>query len=345
MKITRKDIDAAVEGGILNTEQADNLFEFLKNRPSVGPSFDFTHVLYYLGGLIAIGAMTLFMNLGWESFGGWGIFCISVIYAAIGLKLTNVFQTKGYAIPAGICATFAVAMTPLAIYGLQQALGFWPDDSVYREYHQYIKWHWIYMELGTLAVGTVVAWRYKYPFLIMPIAVTLWYMSMDLAPMLASGNRPEYEFYALVSMYFGLLMICLAFWVDIRARKTADYAFWLYLFGVMAFWGGMTAQHSDREVSRFIYFCINLLMMGIGVMLVRRVFVIFGALGGCFYLGHLASTVFKDSWLFPIALSAIGLLVIYLGVKWQKHEKAITQKCWHILPVSLRELIEAKEIR
>ncbi len=342
MKITRTDIDAAVEDNILSTEQADNLFNFLKDRPSVGPSFDFTHVLYYLGGMIAIGAMTLFMNLGWESFGGWGVFVIALVYGVIGLKLTKVFQSRGYAIPAGICAVFAVGMTPLAIYGLQQALGFWPDDSVYRDYHRYIKWHWIYMELGTLAAGMVVAWRYQYPFLIMPIAVTLWYMSMDLAPMLAGMDRPDYEFRALVSMYFGLLMVFLAFWVDIRARHTADYAFWLYLFGVMAFWGGMSMQHSDSELNKFIYFCINLVMIGIGVIVVRRVFVIFGALGGSFYLGHLASSVFRDSWLFPVSLTAIGLLIIYLGIFWQRHEKALTQKMQSLLPNALRELLRSK---
>lgn len=342
MKISRKDIDAAVEGNILSAEQADKLFDFLKNRPSVGPSFDFTHVLYYLGGLIAIGAMTLFMNLGWESFGGWGIFVISLVYAALGLKLTNIFQSKGYAIPAGICATFVVALTPLAIYGLQQAIGFWPDDSVYRDYHHYIRWHWIFLELGTLAIGAIIAWRYKYPFLIMPIAVTLWYMSMDLAPMLAGKDWLDYEFRELVSLYFGLLMVLLAFWVDIRARKSADYAFWLYIFGVMAFWGGLSLQHSDSELNKFIYFCINLLMIGIGVVLVRRVFVVFGALGSSFYLGHLASTVFKDSWLFPISLTAIGLLIIYLGILWQKNEKVLTQKAQRILPAALRELLASK---
>jgi hypothetical protein len=341
MKITRTNLNAAVENNILTTDQADKLAEFLKNQPGAGPSFDFTHVLYYLGGLIAIGAMTLFMNLGWESFGGWGIFFISLLYAGAGLKLTNLFQRKGYAVPAGICATFVVALTPLAIYGIQQALGLWPDESTYREYHQYIKWHWLYMEFGTLAVGAIVAWKYKYPFLIMPIAVTLWYMSMDVAAMLA-GGRPEFELRALVSMYFGLLMVAMAFWVDVRARKTADYAFWLYIFGVIAFWGGMTAQHSDDELSKFIYFCINMLMIGVGVLLVRRVFVVFGAIGGSLYLGHLASTVFRDSWLFPIALTAIGLLIIYLGVLWQRNEKAITEKARSILPAQLRELLDSK---
>lgn len=341
MKITKEALQSAVEKNILSTEQANDLFEFLRSSPTSGPTFDFTHVLYYLGGLIAIGAMTLFMNLGWESFGGLGIFIISLIYAGIGILLTNKFQSKGYAIPAGVCATFVVALTPLAIYGIQQALGVWPDDTTYQEYHRYIKWHWLYMELGTLAVGAAIAWKYKYPFLIMPIAVTLWYLTMDITAMLSGGDI-TWGLRKLVSMYTGLLMIGLAFWVDVRARRSADYAFWLYIFGVIAFWGGLSLQHSDSELAKFIYFSINIVMIGVGVLLIRRVFVVFGALGSCGYLAHLADNVFQDSWLFPISLTAIGLLVIYLGVLWQKNESAITNRVRGFLPVAFRELLESK---
>ncbi len=341
MKITKEKLELAVAEEIITHEQAYKLFTFLKALPSTGPSFDLTHVLYYMGGLIAIGAMTLFMNLGWENFGGWGIFFISLAYAGVGLKLANNFQKKGHAIPAGICATFVVALTPLAMYGLQQALGWWPDESIYREYHRYIKWHWIYLELGTLAAGAIMAFRYRYPFLQMPIAVTLWYMSMDIAAMLV-GGRPDFELRALVSMYFGLAMTLFAFWMDIRSFKSGDYAFWLYLFGVMAFWGGMTSQHSDSELSKLMYCCVNLLLVGTGVVIVRRVFVIFGAIGCSMYLGHLANQVFKDSWLFPIALTAIGLVIIYLGLFWQKNEKEITQKVRRYLPLPLRELLDER---
>ena len=341
MKITRKNLDDAVGEKIITAEQAAALHDYLKSLPGVGPGFGFTSVLYYLGGLIAIGAMTLFMNLGWESFGGWGIFFISLAYAGVGLKLTAIFQQKGHAIPAGICATFVVALTPLAIYGLQQALGLWPDESTYREYHRYIKWHWFYMELGTLIVGLVVAWRYKYPFLMMPIAVTLWYMSMDVAAMIM-GDEYDFHFRALVSMYFGLLMILCAFWVDFRSSEKADYAFWLYIFAVMTFWGGMTAQESDSELSKFLYFCVNIFMITVGVVIVRRVFVVFGAIGVCLYLGHLAWDVFENSWLFPITLTAIGLLIIYLGVLWQKNEKVITEKSRSLLPQGMKEFLESR---
>lgn len=341
MKITRAVLNKAVDANIITANQADHLFQFLHEQPELSPGFNLTNVLYYFGGLVAIGAMTLFMNLGWETFGGWGLFYLSLLYGILGICLTTIFQRKSLHIPAGICATFVISLTPLAIYGLQVAMNWWPDNSTYQDYHAYVKWNWLFMELGTLIVGLILAWIYRYPFMIMPIAVTLWYMSMDIAAML-DENYVTFELRALVSMYFGLATLFLAFWVDIRSRHSGDYAFWLYLFGVLAFWGGLSSQSSDSELSKFFYLCINLAMIGIGVLLVRKVFVIFGALGCAFYMGHLAFDIFKDSLFFPVALTAIGMLIIYLGILWQKHEKILTQKAQSCLPGPLQELLRAR---
>ncbi|STX51217.1 membrane protein [Legionella busanensis] len=343
MKISRTDLAKAVDEQIISAEQAEALYHFIRNQTNQQVSFNFTNVLYYLGGLVAIGAMTLFMTLGWESFGAWGIFVITLIYALIGLVLTALFDRKNYKTPAGICATFVIALTPLAIFSLQKALGYWPtDDAHYRDFHTTIQAQWIMMEFGTLMVGLILAWIYRYPFMIMPIAVTLWYMSMDVAELIM-GNSVDFEFKAIFSMYFGLIMILIAFWVDVRSRHTVDYAFWLYIFGVITFWGGMTAQSSDSELSKFFYLCINLLMIGVGVILVRRVFVVFGGIGCCIYLGHLAWQVFQYSLLFPIVLTIIGLIIIYLGTLWQKNEAALTTKAQSFLPKTLQELLKSRE--
>ncbi len=340
MKISRAVLKKAVDANIISVQQADSLFDFFHEQTELEPGFNLTNVLYYFGGLIAIGAMSLFMNLGWETFGGWGLFYLSILYGCLGLSLATLFQRKQLKVPAGICATFVICLTPLAIYGLQVAMGWWPDNSTYRGYHVYIKWHWIFMELGTLAVGIILAWIYRYPFMLMPIAVTLWYMSMDLAAMLGEANGYySFELRALVSMYFGLAMVFVAFWIDIRSRKTLDYAFWLYIFGVIAFWGGLTSQSSDSEWARFFYLCVNLVMIGIGVLLVRKVFVIFGALGCACYLGHLAWQVFANSTFFPVALTIIGAFLIYLGTLWQKNEKKLTLKAQSWLPKPIQELL------
>ena len=343
MKITQGILNKAVEAKIINSNQASALITFIKEQPEQEAAFNLTNVLYYCGGLIAIGAMTLFMNLGWETFGGFGILFLSVLYGILGLSMASKFHEKSQRIPAGICATFVVALTPLAIYGFQLGMGWWPDDSTYQQYHYFIKWHWIFMEFGTLIVGIILVWIYRYPFMLMPVAVTLWYMSMDLASMIAGGQNADFTLRAMVSMYFGLVMVLIAFWVDIRSKSAPDYAFWLYVFGVMAFWCGITSQSSDSELSKFLYMCLNLLMIGIGVLLVRRVFVIFGAIGCTLYLGHLASAVFQDSTLFPVALTAIGFLIIYLGTIWQKHESKITKKVQSILPLPLQELLQSRD--
>lgn len=79
------------------------------------------------------------------------------------------------------------------------------------------------MEFGTLAIGAVLLWRYRFPFMLMPIAVTLWYMSMDLVPYLLGQERVyDWEIRKFISLWFGLAMTLLAFWVDLRSRFSRD---------------------------------------------------------------------------------------------------------------------------
>lgn len=343
MQLNRSLLKDATEQGIISEQQAEQLWKFFSARGQDTPSFRATHILYYLGGLIAIGAMSLFMTLGWEHFSGFGLLLISLIYAGLGLWCTEfLLNRKHLSIPAGITATFVVVLTPLAVYGLQEAMGWWVEGHVYREYHTHIDWRWIFMEFVTLASGAVMLWRYRLPFLVMPIAVTLWYMSMDITPFLFHNLDQTWELRKLVSLWFGLLIILLAFWVDVRTRHDKDYAFWLYLFGVIAFWGGLTMMSSDSELNKFIYLCINLAMIAVSSMLSRRVFAVFGGLGVAGYLGHLAYDVFEDSIIFPFVLTFIGLGIIYLGIIWQRHEETISSKLRGLLPLPIRELVERR---
>lgn len=98
------------------------------------------------------------------------------------------------------------------------------------------------------------------------------------------------------------------------------------MVGVLTFWGGMSLLDSGNEWRRLIYFIINLVLIGVGAMLVRRVFIIVGAIGSTLYLSHLANDLFSDSWLFPVSLAAIGLLILWSGVLWQRHHAVITEK-------------------
>lgn len=345
MEVSRRDLEAAAEAGLVEPARTEPLWAFLQARDGQAhrPQFRAAHILYYLGGLIAIGAMTLFMTLGWQRFGGAGIAVIACAYAAGALAAADwLLRRQGQPIPAGLLAALAVALVPLAVYGIQAAAGWWPDALAAREYHRRIDPRWMTMELATLAAGAAVLWRWKLPFSVMPVAATLWYLTMDLAPLIAGQPDVEWELRKLVSLYTGLALICLAFWVDVRSRRGPDFAFWLYLAGVLAFWGGLSSMHSESEWSKLGYGLINLAMIAVGAVLSRRVFAVFGGLGVAFYLGHLSWGLFRDSLIFPFALTLIGLGIIGAGLWWQKHEAALTLRLRGALPSALRELLESR---
>ena len=342
--VRRADLERAVQAGILDAGQADRLAAFYADSAAQTPRFSFVHVLYYLGGMIAIGAMSLFMTLGWSSLGGWGGFATASFYALLALALTHWFlERKGLQIPAGIMATLAVVMVPLALFGAQQALGHWGMDKPFRHYHQYIDGRWLMMEFGTLAVAAILLWRYRFPFMLLPVSVTLWYMSMDLGPLLVGTDWRDWDIRKLISLYFGILFVGLAFWVDVRSRHSGkDYAFWLYVFGVITFWGSLSSMHSGSEYGKLVYCGINVGMILVGAVLGRRVFAVFGGLGVAGYLGQVSYRLFRDSLLFPFALSLIGLAIIALGVMWQRREAEWSSRLRAFLPRQLRELLEAR---
>ena len=129
MQLTRKLLDEAVAKEVVTARQADALWAFLADATVDTPTFKPAHILYYLGGLTAIGAMTLFMTLGWERYRGWGLVAIATVYAVVALALTAALLKRQLALPAGIAAVLAVVMVPLAVYGAQHALGFWAAAS------------------------------------------------------------------------------------------------------------------------------------------------------------------------------------------------------------------------
>jgi hypothetical protein len=214
-------------------------------------------------------------------------------------------------------------MTPLFIYGLERATGLWPvkDPGGYSGFHPHINGSWVFMEAGTVLVGLFTLRKWRFPFITAPIAYALWYASMDI-PGLFYVQPLSWDEKKWFSLCFGLGMLGFTYLADLK-RKQEDLTFWGYLFGLMAFWGGLSAMDSNSELGKFIYFLINLALIMVAVILRRRTFIVFGSLGVTFYLGHLAHEVFKDSFAFPFVLSFLGLGIIYLGILYRRKREAL----------------------
>ncbi len=348
MNISKENFDQAARSASLDAGQTETLWRELERRTTSHPAssrFDLAHLAYYFGAMVVLGAMGWFMSSAWEAFGGEGIFLIAAIYALVfaagGWKLWNRPQAE-LRTPGGLLVTLAVGMMPLMIYGLERWLNWWPqaDPGNYENFHPYVDGSWIVMELGTVLAGVVALRFVPFPFLTAPMAFALWFLSMDLTPILF--HRPDYTWdeRKWVSLYFGLGMLALAFAVDLRRRwRGPDYGFWLSLFGLMAFWGGLTSMDSNSETGKLLYCAINLVLMFAGVLVSRRASVLFGAIGVNIYLAHLAHEVFADSLLFPFVLSVLGLLVIAAGVVFQRRSERWRMGILARLPTHLRELL------
>lgn len=324
VKITKQKLHAAGAAIEMDASECDDLWQQLEALSQNDRKFDGFHILYYLGALIAIGAMGWFMASQWEALGGGAIAGISLVYAVFYAAVGRYLWRKGAATqtPGGLWVSMAVAMTPLFVYGIQRHFDLWgfDDPGEYKDFHRWIRGGWFAMEVATLVAAAVTLRFVRFPFLMAIIAFVLWFISMDITPILFGVEGWGWEERKLVSLCFGLAMLGAAYLTDLRFQE--DFAFWLYLFGLMAFWGGLTAMNSDSEVSKFLYCLINLGLIGLAAFLRRRTFVVFGSLGVFVYLGHLSFKVFPDTVLFPVILSLVGVLIVIAGVALrQKYNK------------------------
>lgn len=327
MSITRKELDAAAQQGLLTPEQIEPLLAFLNRASAVQPRFTGTHVVYYLGGLIAMAALSLFLHIGWNSFGGWGLATLALVYALAGWKLTDYWlHRRQLRIPAGVSAAFTVSVIPLLVYGVQAELIGWQGLPPTLNYlGSSADTQWLPAQLGAMLCALVLFRAYKLPFIMMPMTVACWIFALNVS---AAGSEIPWLPHITqetASMIAGIVMVLIAVWLD-RTTAHNDCAFWWYVVGVLAFWLGLTWQDHATEWARFGYLCVNLMLLFAGALLGRRIFVVCAGLGVAGYLGYLSYEVFENSIAFPIALTFIGLGIMYCGVLWQRYEQRHPQR-------------------
>lgn len=334
--VSAKDIERAAEEGVLAKNDADRLVRWAYDQhfnrtlvpdpqlpaPEQRKGFNLVTVLYYFGAMLMISACAWFLGDKWDVLGARGICITAIIYLLIAASTGAWLRRHGYLVAGGLLITVAVSLLPLLVYSIERMTGLWPaqDPGAYENFYPWIHGSWIVMELATIAAAAVALKFVRFSFLTAPMAFSFWFFSMDLAAFIFKENTLTSDKTKWVSVLVGVLTMLVGFGLDRSlhkrgAPKMEDFAFWCYLFGLMAFWGGLTVMDSGSELKRFVYLLINLALVGMAIKLRRTVFLVFGAMGVYAYLGHLAWEVFQDSVLFPFVLALLGLSLI-LGTVW-----------------------------
>jgi hypothetical protein len=336
LTISTAEIREAAARGIISDVDSENLIRWVRvqynaDEPSRQPpeqtkGFNLVTVAYYFGAMLMISACAWFLGDKWESLGSGGVLMTTIVYFAVAAGLGVWLRKKGYIVGGGLLVTVAVCLTPLIVYCIEDLLGVWPaaDPGRYQDYYPMIRGSWIIMELATMAVALAALLYVRFGFLTAPLAFSLWFFSMDVAAWVLGQDSLDWNSRAWISVGVGALTIGFGYALERTLHtegepRSQDFAFWCYLFGLMAFWGGLTSMDSDSEVGRFIYLLVNVGIIAVSLWLHRTVFLVFGAIGVYAYLGHLAYTVFKESVLFPFVLAFLGLSMILATVFGQKY--------------------------
>lgn len=320
--LTWNDVDRWAEFGLISAEQLEALkrySESVGHRAAPTNRFNLITIACYFGAFMVLLAYTLFMGMQWETLGTAGQLGIAVGSAAGLVGLGAVLRRKQARLAGNLLLFAAVGITPLIVYTIQNALGFWPQSAslAYRDFYHLIRWQWLGMEVVSIIVGLIAVWCIRFPLFMLLVAFWSWYLSMDITRLIMGTSDWLWELpERVVGLMVGLALVGIG--VALQGRRKQDYSFWLYFFGNLLLYTHLSALALDEGG----WFGLALLVISLGavvasVALQRRVFLVFGALGCYTYVGYLAFNVFADTLGFPIVLAAVGVFTVVSAVAVQ----------------------------
>lgn len=344
MNLNQDDLKRAADQKIITEKQAKALWDFF-NQPALQPSssfsqFDSGAVLHYLGAFVVLLSMGWLATIWQSQLGAFSVFWIGLLYGALFLWLgLRLWKHSLYRKGGGLLLTLSVCMVPLMLYGLEKGWGFWPlplEENKAQEAHlQHMQL--IHFYQATLGIATIIAsactlFFIRFPFLTAPLWLAIWLLSIDAFLLFFPRGSLAGQEFQMLSLGVGIVILILSFVIDRRTgRIEEDFAFWGYFFGLLISWIALTSLlPGTSEWIKAGYCFINIALLFVAVLLDRKIFLFFGALGIFGYLCYLAYDIFENSWLFPLALSLLGLGTLYLGILYQRHQvylKQTLQRC------------------
>ena len=341
MRYTDEHLDEAINNNIFTEEQVMQFREYIQDSDKQVTKFQKT--LYYIGALLIISAMTWLLSNSWDSFGAIGVSLVSALYFVVFLIAGYfVFFKKKMEIAGGLLFSIPIAVTPLLVFSVLDAIGVWHQGDHFNVFFIWIRVRGIILDISMILVALPILIKTKFPFHVFLISIALWSFSMNIAAFISQVHFLSWTDRANITKVFGFCMIALGYYADLKFKR--DYSFWLYLFGSLTFLSGLSVfNHSDGFGFVLLGFA-SALMILFSLFINRNVMLVFGSIGLIQLLSRLSWEFFRDSVFFPFALTAIGVLLILAGIFLQKNRKHIEESIIKELPGFILALRPKKKI-
>jgi len=101
------------------------------------------------------------------------------------IGLANWLDHHDHPIAAGILVTIAMALMPVAIYSLENVLGFWNNSVLIMHSMDYsFDMRTLVMAAGSMILGLILLWRFSYSYLVLPVLIATLAVCLDVIPVL-----------------------------------------------------------------------------------------------------------------------------------------------------------------
>ena len=281
------------------------------------PRWSNSSFLLYAGAFTVLAAATaayayLSNQYGNAAFAGWTALMLAIL-AVLALALRN----RGPWIAGGLFAYLSVSAFGTFVGALFTWWG-WGGTS---DTDVFDGWHWVTWLLVVLILvaATLALVLYRFPLLVLTIAVLFWYLVTDIV----SGGG---SWSAVVTLFVGLV------YLGAGLASNRVYGFWLHVASGLLVGGALLYWWHSSTLDWWLLFAAGLVFIAVGRATRRSSWTVLGALGMVGAAAHFSVdwtngglAFFMNggetrAWAPIVVFAVLGFLFVALGLREPAHE-------------------------
>lgn len=287
-------------------------------------------IAVYIGVLLVVAASAALIAIYWETLDPWGVLALGAAYLAGSLVASELFRRRGLAQPAEIFEAVSVGFVAVIAYAVERIAGFWPEGAhEIGHIHQGITG----IVIAGLVFGAVLLAVRPAPLVLVPLGLCTALLAADAAELVFGTDASPGQYFALV-LPVGLAWIGAGLWLDVtRRRSYATWAYWVGL-GVAAI---SLLNLVPKTVPGFALLgVLGALSMFFSAFVRHWSFTVVGAFG---VLTAVSAGMQRLGGLAPLGAAALGLALIYVGLRWSRWREPIREGVLSRLPARARTFV------
>lgn len=237
-----------------------------------------------------------------------------------------VLLRRGWWVPGGLAAALAVAVFPAVAVAFLELIGVWPDDPFFEPLQEF-SGSSFGVGLATAVVGFGVWWLTRFPFVLAVAIGAILVSAQLLTPWF--DESPSGDERAVTALVVGALLFVVGVFVDAFGRRRE--AFWFEVLGLFSVAAGLvyfTADPGGDPQRGWIPMLIGgAVLLAASGPVGRASWAVYGVLG--VYAGvvhYLVEELNERRWPFALALIALALTIVVLGMAQQRYGRSWAQR-------------------